>query len=150
MSCGQQGPIQGWELLCDLTGITGYCENNRTLPQIPLWPRVPPVNQPLCPDLATEFQEHASIDTFPRLQLHIRTSTPTQTHSLEDHIQGNAATARRLNIGQAAWKYESSLLPLRVAGTVPTWGGSSWLTTWGRSYGKWKLDISWMEGHRWS
>lgn len=42
-----QDLIKCWEeLLCDLTGITGYCEDG-TFPQTPLWTRIPIAYWPL-------------------------------------------------------------------------------------------------------
>lgn len=52
----QQDLIQGWEeILCEPTGITGYCEETGTLTKIHLQARVLPAQWPLCLDLATEF-----------------------------------------------------------------------------------------------
>jgi hypothetical protein len=49
----QQDPVRGWEeLLHDLMGVTGYCEDG-TLPQIPLWTRIPPAYRPLHPDITS-------------------------------------------------------------------------------------------------
>jgi hypothetical protein len=46
----------------------------------------------------------------------------------------------KVNNRQTAWKHEPSLLPLWMAGTMPPWGGSSWIKmTWGRQYRKWRL-----------
>jgi hypothetical protein len=80
-----QYPIQGWEeLLCDLKGITGCCQDTRRLPQIHQLPRVPPVHRPLSPDLATEFQESGRTDiplgsASPRI-LYIQRLSGVQAH----------------------------------------------------------------------
>jgi hypothetical protein len=59
----QQDRIQGrGELMRDPTGFTGYCENIRILPEIPLWKLIPPVCRPFRPYFIAYIQEPGKTD----------------------------------------------------------------------------------------
>jgi hypothetical protein len=97
--------IQGRvELLHDLMKISSCCEDTRTLPQIPLQTRVPPVHWPLCCDLVTEFQEPGKTDSLldPVSKHHQGQKHTKHIPSLEDHVKRNAPTSRKSDDRRAA------------------------------------------------
>lgn len=89
----------------------------------------------------SKYRQHAGCTIFRSTALHLSTvrvaSTTAQLHSLGDHVQREASSARMLNDKQVAWRYISLLLLLLLwmVGTVLPKGGSSCLTViWGRYY----------------
>jgi hypothetical protein len=105
-------------------GFTGDCNYSRTLPQIPLPPRIPSANRPLRHDLA-EFQEPGRTDSLLVQRLHKHNFTSenqgrknTNTDALSA-TPGPAGCARQVDKKAEAWRKESSVLPLQMVWNVP-------------------------------
>jgi hypothetical protein len=109
----QQDTIEGQEeLLCDPTGVTGYCDETGTLPQRPFQTRIS-----LCPDhcawtcvLTLEKMKGHAMTTVSKTAIlypNIAMGTPMQMHAPEYPVQRVMFTIRMLNDSQA-YAYLSS------------------------------------------
>jgi hypothetical protein len=83
---------------------------------------------------------HQEVNKDRRTEHHWGRCTPVKMDFVEYPTLKPGLTSGKLDGSQEAGKYELSLLPPWVAGTMTSWGRSNWTSILDRFYGKCRLD----------